>query len=183
MEDFKNAKNQQAEQVQAEQVDMLKLSDLCLDICNDKAVKLGEWSQRDIDLFVAQFKEAELEPSIDMDKLDPKAYSRSYFEKKFPGFDDNVINALYELENKTLEDDRLCPLRVLRDKVGTLEISNPNKIYNADKTEDQEAQEQETEGEKNSSAETEADAEADSYSTDRARWFTKANQETEDDEI
>ena len=190
MQDLKNqqaeqvqAEEVQAEQVQAEQVDMLKLSDLCLDICNDKAVKLGDWSQRDIDLFVAQFKEADLEPSIDMDKLDYKAYPRSYFEKKFKGFDDNVIDALYELENKSLEDHRICPLRVMRGKVGTLEISNPNKIYNADKTEDQEAQEQETEGEKNSSAEatTEADAEANSYSSDRARWFTKANEETEDD--
>jgi len=173
MQDFNNPENP---------VDFLKLSELCLDICNDKAVKLGDWSDRDVDLFVAQFKEADLEPQIDMDKLDPKAYPRSYFEKKFPGFDDTVIQALYELENKSLEDHRLCPLRVMRDKVGTLEISNPNKIYNADKTEDQEAQEQETEGEKNSSAEAEADAETDSYCTDRARWFTKANEETEDDE-
>ena len=185
MQDSKNqqAEQVQAEEVQAEEVDMLKLSDLCLDICNDKAVKLGEWSQRDIDLFVEQFKEADLEPQIDMDKLDYKAYPRSYFEKKYPFFDENVIDALYDLENKKLEDDRLCPLRVMRGKVGTLEISNPTTLYNADKTEDQEAQEQETEGEKNSSAEatTETDAEANSHSSDRARWFKKANEETEDD--
>lgn len=160
-------------------VDFLKLSDLCLDICNDKAVKQGDWSQRDIDLFVSQFKEADLEPEIDMSMLDPKAYPRSYFEKKFPGFDDTVIQALYELENKSLEDTRLCPLRVMRDKVGTLEISNPNKIYNAAENHKAQAQE-ESKGEKDSSTEAETEAAADCECSDRSRWF-KTSQEEEDD--
>ena len=170
MADFKNMSK----------VDMLNLSEMCLDICNDKAVKLGDWSQRDIDLFVAQFKEADLEPSIDMDKLDYKAYPRSYFEKKFNGFDDNVIDALYECENKKLEDDRLCPLRVLRDRVGTLSIENPSTIYNADQDEVKdttEAEAEEKSKEAQGTTEAEAGAEADGDSaTDRARWFTEANE-------
>jgi len=161
-------------------VDFLKLSDLCLDICNDKAVKLGDWTDRDIDLFVSQFKEADLEPQINMDMLDPKAYPRSYFEQKFPGFDDTVIDALYDLENKKLEDTRLCPLRVMRDKVGTLEISNPNNIYNAsnEKETNQTQGQEESKGEKDGSTETETTA--DSYSSDRYAWFKKANEEEED---
>jgi hypothetical protein len=157
------------------EIDFLKLSDLCLDICDDKEVKLGDWTTDDINLFVSQFKEAELEPQIDMDRLDPKPYPRSYFEQKFSGFDDNVIDALYICENKKLEDTRLCPLRVMRGKTGTLAIENPNKIYNADKKEDNE----ETEGE--SAAEAETSTEADGYCADRARWFKTAQEEAEDD--
>lgn len=165
MQDF-NSENQNT--------DYLQLSELCLDICNDKAVKLGDWTQRDIDLFVAQFKEADLEPEIDMDKLDPRPYPRSYFAKKFPGFEDHVIDAIYDCENKKLEDTRLCPLRVLRNKVGSLAIENPTKDYNAAKKENnQEAEE--AEGEEDCSAETEATT--DNYSTDRARWFTASQEE------
>lgn len=163
MQDF-NSENQN--------VDYLQLSELCIDICNDKAVKLGDWTQRDIDLFVAQFKEADLEPEIDMDRLDPRPYPRSYFAKKFPGFEDHVIDAIYDCENKKLEDTRLCPLRVLRNKTGSLAIENPSKDYNAAKKEDK-AQEEAEEAEGN------PEPEADNYSTDRARWFT-ASQEEED---
>jgi len=173
MQDFNNSEK--------DPVDFLKLSDLCLDICNDKAVKLGEWTDRDIDLFVSQFKEADLDPQIDMDKLDPKPYPRSYFATKFPGFDDTVIDALYEMENKKLEDMRMCPLRVLRGEVGTLEISNPNKVYNASKENDK-AEAQEQEAEEDCSAEAETSSETGSYCTDRARWFKEANEEEEDDE-
>ena len=172
MQDFNNCEK--------DPVDFLKLSDLCLDICEDRVVKLGEWSDRDIELFVAQFKEADLEPQIDMDRLDPKAYPRSYFEQKFPGFDDTVIDALYECENKKLEDTRLCPLRVLRDKVGTLEISNPNKIYNAAEESHQTEAQEETKGKEDGATETETSPEADCYCTDRSRWFTE--KEEEDDE-
>jgi len=168
MQDFNSEKNP---------VDFLKLSDLCLDICNDKAVKLGDWTDRDIDLFVAQFKEADLEPEINMDMLDPKAYPRSYFEQKFPGFDDTVIDALYDLENKKLEDTRLCPLRVLRGETRSLAIENPNKIYNASEKETNQEAQEETKGEKDGS--TEAEATADSYSSDRYAWFKKANEEEE----
>lgn len=168
MQDF-NSENQN--------VDFLQLSELCLDICNDKMVKLGDWNQRDIDLFVSQFKEADLEPQIDMDKLDPRPYPRSYFENKFSGFDDNVIDALYDCENKKLEDTRLCPLRVMRNKVGTLAIENPNTVYNAAKESNQtEAQEQETE--EDGSAETEATT--DCECSDRARWFTSSQEEEND---
>ena len=172
MQDFNNSEKSPE--------DFLKLSDLCLDICNDKAVKMGEWSDRDIELFVSQFKEADLEPEVDMDMLDPKAYPRSYFEKKFPGFDENVITALYECENKKLEDTRLCPLRVMRGKCGTLEITNPNKIYNAAENDKTEAQE-ESKGKEDCSAEAETSSEADCDYSIRARWFEKANEE-EDDE-
>lgn len=165
MQDF-NSENQN--------VDYLQLSELCLDICDDNVVKLGDWTQRDIDLFVAQFKEADLEPQVDMDKLDTRPYPRSYFAKKFPGFDDNIINALYECENKKLEDTRLCPLRVLRNKTGSLAIENPSTEYNASKKEDKaQEEEQETEGE------SQPESEADGYCADRARWFT-ASQEEED---
>jgi len=160
-------------------VDFLQLSELCLDICDDKQVKLGDWTSRDIELFVSQFKEADLEPQVDMDKLDPRPYPRTYFEQKFSGFDDNVIDALYDCENKKLEDTRLCPLRVLRNKVGSLSIENPNPVYNANEEEsNQETQEQEAEGQEDSSAEAEATADSD-YSI-RARWFEKANEEEED---
>jgi len=171
MQDFNNSEK--------DSVDFLKLSDLCLDICDDKVVKLGEWTDRDIELFVSQFKEADLDPQIDMDKLDPKPYPRSYFATKFPGFDDTVIDALYEMENKKLEDMRMSPLRVLRGEVGTLEISNPNKVYNATEKEDNQAQE-ETKGKEDCSAE--AEATADSDCTDRSRWFKTAEEEEEDDE-
>lgn len=171
MQDFNNSEK--------DPVDFLKLSDLCLDICNDKVVKLGDWSDRDIELFVSQFKEAELEPVVDMSKLDPKPYPRSYFENKFSGFDDNVIDALYDLENKKLEDMRLCPLRVMRGKVGTLEISNPNKIYNATEENHQTQGQEETKGKEDGTAETETTA--DCECSDRSRWF-KTAQEEEDDE-
>ena len=171
MQDFNNSEK--------DPVDFLKLSDLCLDICDDKVVKLGDWSKRDVELFCEQFKEAGLEPEIDMDRLDPRPFPRSYFAEKFPCFEDDVIDALYDCENKKLEDTRLCPLRVMRNKIGTLEISNPNKVYNASKENDKaEAQEQEAEGKENSPAE--AEATADSDCTDRARWFKTAQEEEEE---
>ena len=173
MEDFNNSNK--------EPTDFMKLSDLCLNICEDKEVKLGDWSQRDIDLFVSQFQQSEIEPEIDMSMLDPKALPRSYFENKFPLFDDFVIDILYEMENKKLEDTRLCPLRVLRDKVGTLAIENENTLYNASEENDKAQAQEETEGEKNSSTKTETSSEANCYSSDRFRWFKKANEEEEDD--
>jgi len=177
MQDFNNLKDP---------VDFLQLSELCLDICNDRVVKLGDWTDRDIELFVSQFKEAELEPEIDMDRLDPKPYPRSWFAKKFPGFDDSVIDALYECENKKLEDMRMCPLRVMRDKVGSLEITNPSKEYNAlalqgEKNQAQEAEEDQGKEEGGAAkADSQADSQADSYSSDRYAWFKKANEEEED---
>jgi hypothetical protein len=178
MQDFNNSKDP---------VDFLQLSELCLDICNDKVVKLGDWTDRDVELFVSQFKEAELEPVIDMDKLDPNFYPRSYFANKFSGFDDYVIDALYECEQKKLQDMRMVPLRVYRDKVGTLAIENPTKEYNAvalqqdDKAEAQEAEEEDDQGKENGATKAETSPEADCYSSNRARWF-KTAQEEEDDE-
>lgn len=162
------------------EVDFLKLSELCLDICEDREVKLGDWTQRDVELFCEQFKESDVEPEIDIDRLDPRPFPRSYFEKKFPFFDEHVIDALYDCENKKLEDTRLCPLRVMRDKVGTLEISNPNKIYNAAEENDKIEGQEETKGKEDSATEAETSAEADGYCADRARWFKKANEEEED---
>ena len=162
------------------EVDFLKLSELCLDICEDREVKLGDWTQNDIDLFCEQFKEADVEPTIDMDKLDPRPFPRSYFEKKFPLFDEHVIDALYDLENKKLEDTRLCPLRRL-DKVGTLAIENPNTIYNAAKKEDNQEAEKAEDGSAETSAEADCCSEADGCGTDRSRWFKTAQEEAEDD--
>ena len=170
--------------INSQKIDYLQSSDMCLEICNDKAVKLGDWTERDINLFVQQFQEAQLEPVVDMSKLDYKAFPRTYFEKKFPGFEDHVIDALYECENKKLEDDRLCPLRVLRDKVGTLQISNDTNKYNAPSKKDQEAEEAEgtTEGEEQEAegkGESQPEPETDSNCADRARWF-QTSQEEED---
>ena len=169
MQDFINSEK--------DPVDFLKLSELCLDICKDRVVKLGDWTDRDVELFVAQFKEADLEPEVDMDKLDPKPYPRSYFANKFPGFDDNVIDALYMCENKKLEDMRMAPLRVLRGKTGSLAIENPTKEYTASKEKNQEAQEAEG---KEAEGEGIPKSEADGDYSIRARWFKKANEEEED---
>jgi hypothetical protein len=167
------------------EVDFLKLSELCLEVCEGREVKFGDWTQRDVELFCEQFKEADLDSTIDMDRLDPRPFPRSYFEKKFPFFDEHVIDALYECENKKLEDTRLCPLRFMHGKTGSLAIENNNKIYNAvalqqdDQSEAQEAEE-ETAGKKDSAAEAETSSEADSYSSDRFRWFKTAQEEEED---
>ena len=169
MQDFNNS--------QKDPVDFLKLSDLCLDICNDKVVKLGDWSDRDIELFVSQFKEADLEPEIDMDRFDPKPYPRSYFEKKFPGFDDATINALYECENRKLEDMRMVPLRVMRGKVGTLAIDNPTKEYNASEKKTQEAQEEAKGTTEGQEGEGQPKSEADGDYSTRARWFATSQEE------
>ncbi len=177
MEDFNNSEKSPA--------DFMKLSDLCINICEDKEVKLGDWSQRDIDLFISQFQESEVEPEIDMSMLDPKPFSRSYFENKFPLFDDFVIDVLYRCENQKLQDVRLCPLRVLRDRIGSLTIEteapvkeNDNVVYNASKESNKAKAEEKEQGKENSS---EAEATADSNSSDRFRWFKKANEEEEDD--
>ncbi len=169
MEDFNNN-----DRDQLEEVDMLKLGEMCLDICNDNAIKLGDWSDRDVELFIQQFKESNVEPEIDMDRLDPRPYPRSYFANKFSGFEPHVIEAIYQNENTKLEDDRLCPLRIQRDKVGTLFIENPTSVYNGDKKD----QNQETE-KGTSEAEAEPETTTNSNNQSRARWFTEED-ETED---
>lgn len=173
MEDFNNNHRNQLEEV-----DMLKLGEMCLDICNDNVIKLGDWSDRDVELFIQQFKESNVEPEIDMDRLDPRPYPRSYFANKFPGFDDTVIDALYHNENTKLEDERLCPLRIQRDKVGSLFIENPSTLYNAD----QKDQNQETE-KGTSEAETEPETTTNSNNQSRARWFTEEDETQAEDQI
>ena len=76
--------------------------------------KERDWTQQDIDLFIQQFNGAqeEEEADIDMNKLDPKFISYNEIAEKFEGFNEDVLQVLYECENKKLEDARLTPFRV-----------------------------------------------------------------------
>lgn len=74
----------------------------------------GDWTQDDINLFISQFNgsQQEEDPLIDMNKLDPNFITREDIAKKYEGFSPEVLDILYECENKKLEDARLPPLRV-----------------------------------------------------------------------
>ena len=77
-----------------------------------------DWTQADIDLFVSQFNDSQEEDNlVDMSKLDPNFLPLEYFQKKFSGFDDEIIQVLYECENKKLEDSRIAPLRIKNEKL------------------------------------------------------------------
>ena len=54
---------------------------------------------------------------VDMDRLDPNFITFAEMKKKFPLFDDNVIEMLCECENKKLEDARIPPLIVRNENV------------------------------------------------------------------
>tara|TARA_R110002012_G_scaffold170671_3_gene335198 strand:+ start:1270 stop:1755 length:486 start_codon:yes stop_codon:yes gene_type:complete len=73
-----------------------------------------DWTQDEINLFVEQFNgsQEEVEPHIDMNKLDPKFITYEEIAKKYEGFSPEILDILYECENKKLEDARLPPLRV-----------------------------------------------------------------------
>lgn len=73
-----------------------------------------DWTQEEINLFVEQFNgsQEEVEPYIDMNKLDPNFITYADIEKKYEGFSPEILNVLYECENKKLEDARLPPLIV-----------------------------------------------------------------------
>lgn len=97
-----------------------------------------DWTQEEIDLFVNQFCEYNLqteeEPKLDMEKLDPRFVTEEMYKEKFSGFDDNVIEMLTDLENKKLEDTRIPPLKISRESV-KLVNSLSDTIYNDKETE------------------------------------------------
>jgi len=109
MEDNKNLPK-----TEMDEIDFDELGNLCDNIVNEKIYDNGrDWTSEEIELFVEQFKVFEGEENIvDMDKLDPKFITKKHLKEKFSGFDDNVIDILYECENKKLEDARIAPLRV-----------------------------------------------------------------------
>ncbi len=93
------------------------LNDLCMDVYNEKnAPNLQhDWTDDDINLFIQQFNGSQKDQeddNIDMNKLDPKFITYSEIAEKFEGFDDSVIQMIYECENKKLEDARCPPLMV-----------------------------------------------------------------------
>ena len=101
--------------------------ELMEDIVEERLYDNGrDWSQEEIDLFVSQFNEYQTEEAIvDMNKLDPNFIPLCEFKKKFAGFDDSVIEMLYECENKKLEDARLPPLRISQENISlTNNLSN-----------------------------------------------------------
>jgi len=112
------------------------LENICNDIVEENLYEHGrDWTQNEIDLFVHQFNQfQEEDPILDMNKLDPKALTLESFQKKFGGFDDNVIQMLYELENKKLEDSRIPPLRMKKENI-TLTDNLSNTIINEEDNE------------------------------------------------
>lgn len=98
--------------------DFERLGAACMAAYCEQAAPIDEkerdWTQADIDLFIQQFNgsQQEEEADIDMNKLDPKFISYSEIAEKFEGFNDDVLQVLYECENKKLEDARLTPFRV-----------------------------------------------------------------------
>ena len=119
MEDIKN--------LPKTQLDFDELGNYCDNITNENVWDNGrDWSEEEIQLFVEQFNNFQNDdPLVDMDKLDPKFIPLAEFHKKFSGFDDSVIEMLYECENKKLEDARIPPLRVKNETVSlTNNLSN-----------------------------------------------------------
>jgi hypothetical protein len=101
-----------------------------MSIVNEEIHHERDWTEEEIELFVQQFQDTvdeDEDPLLDMDKLDPKFYPKSYFREKFSGFDEEVIDILYECENKKLEDARLPPLRV---KTGEFTVNFDNEAEN-----------------------------------------------------
>ena len=95
----------------------------------------GDWTQDDINLFVTQFNgsQEDEDPLIDMNKLDPNFLTRDDIAKKFPGFSPEILEVLYECENKKLEDARLPPLRVKNQSI-KLTDNFSNTVYIDDET-------------------------------------------------
>ena len=124
--------------------DFSSLDELCMSIVNEDKYQhntVRDWTQEEIDLFVSQFQhtlEEDEDPLLDMEKLDPKFYPRSYFREKFPGFDDTTIDILYECENKKLEDARLPPLRSKHGEFNAFANDDQNKsLQNTNGEEDE----------------------------------------------
>lgn len=99
--------------------DFKLLSDICMSVANETIHDTNkDWTQEDINLFVSQFNTAyEEDPIIDMNKLDPNFIPYEEFAAKYSGFDDSVIQMLWECENKKLEDARIPPLRIKKQSI------------------------------------------------------------------
>lgn len=97
------------------------LNNLCDNIVNETLYdQQRDWTQEEIDLFVDQFRDYQEDSEdtiVDMDRLDPNFITFAEMKKKFPLFDDNVIEMLCECENKKLEDARIPPLIVRNENV------------------------------------------------------------------
>lgn len=97
------------------------LNNLCDNIVNETLYdQQRDWTQEEIDLFVDQFRDYQdnsEDTIVDMDRLDPNFITFAEMKKKFPLFDDNVIEMLCECENKKLEDARIPPLIVRNENV------------------------------------------------------------------
>tara|TARA_R110001632_G_scaffold22757_1_gene65081 strand:+ start:1939 stop:2436 length:498 start_codon:yes stop_codon:yes gene_type:complete len=106
------------------------LNNVCLDIVNETTYDDGrDWTQDEINLFVSQFTNAyEEDPIVDMNKLDPHFVPYEKFAEKYHGFDESVIQMLWECEEKKLEDARIAPLRVKRESIKMTD-SLSNIIY------------------------------------------------------
>lgn len=107
--------------------DFKLLSDICMSVSNETIHdKDKDWTQEDINLFVSQFNTAyEEDPIIDMNKLDPNFIPYEEFAAKYSGFDDSVIQMLWECENKKLEDARIPPLRIKKQSIKLIDnLSN-----------------------------------------------------------
>lgn len=90
------------------------INNICMSVVEETIhEKDKDWTQEDINLFVSQFNTAyEEDPIIDMNKLDPNFIPYEEFAEKYSGFDEPVIQMLWECENKKLEDARIPPLRI-----------------------------------------------------------------------
>jgi len=90
------------------------LNNICMSVIDETIHEADkDWTQDDINLFVSQFNTAyNDDPIIDMNKLDPNFIPYEDFAAKYSGFDDSVIQMLWECENKKLEDARIAPLRI-----------------------------------------------------------------------
>ena len=97
------------------------LNNLCENIVNETLYDhQRDWTPEEIDLFVDQFRDYQEDSEdiiVDMDRLDPNFITFAEMKKKFPLFDDNVIEMLCECENKKLEDARIPPLIVRNENV------------------------------------------------------------------
>lgn len=97
------------------------LNTLCDNIVNETLYDNSrDWTQDEIDLFVDQFRDYSDDTEdtiVDMDRLDPNFITFAEMKKKFPLFDDNIVEMLCECENKKLEDARIPPLIVRNENI------------------------------------------------------------------
>lgn len=80
---------------------------------NEEAREKAEWFDIDtfmIDNLVSQFTRYSDENDIEWEKFDYNTYDYDYYKKKFPLFDDDVIDILVKCSKKKAGDNRVKPL-------------------------------------------------------------------------